>query len=142
MKRKIPLLTALAATSLFLAGSVQAVPWCHGGHIVTVADVTWDYNDLLNETSGMTVPPNVINGDYYLAHTAGANYCQAYTGGGGPGNVPGKGTVSFVPYAPYSFTNGFNYQLFHGLQFECNKCYAVPPLEPAPADPAPAEPEL
>lgn len=135
MKHQFSLLAVIAATGIFLAGNVQAVPWCHGGHIVTVADVTWDYNDLLNETSGMTVPPNVINGDYYLAHTAGGNYCQSYSGGGGPGNVPGKGSVSFEAYAPYSFTNGFNYQLYDGLQFECNKCYAVPPLNPVPAEP-------
>lgn len=131
-KKRITILAALATAGMIASGNAQAVPWCHGGTIVTVADVQWSHADLLNETQGMTVPINVINADQYLASQAGNNYCQTYAGGGGPGSVPGNGTVMFDAYAPYTFTNTYYYQLQDGLEFECNKCYAVPPLDPEP----------
>ena len=123
---------AIAIAGLTAATSASAVPWCHGGTIVTVADVQWNHADLLYQTQNITAPPNVYNEDYYLAWTAGSNYCQSYAGGAGPNlGVPGNGSVNFVPYAPFSFTNTLSYQLHGGLSFECEKCYAIPPMRRA-----------
>ena len=38
MKRK---LLALTIGATLLSGTTQAVPWCHGGTIVEIADVSW-----------------------------------------------------------------------------------------------------
>ncbi len=119
---------AFIIPALFAPNLADAVPWCHKGTIVQVANITLSGSTLSSMSAGLTVPMGVSNPDYYKAYTVGANMCTTYSGGGGYGNVPGKGTVRFVAYSPYSFTNGFDFNISQGLSFKCDKCYAIPPL--------------
>lgn len=129
MKKRTSVLAALATAGIMAAGSVQADIWCNGGTVMTVADVEWDYADLLNYTQNIVAPPNAYNPDMYVASEAAQNYCGTYAGGGGPhwSLVPGSGSVSHEIYAPDPYSPDY-YQLQEGLAFECNKCYTYAPV--------------
>lgn len=125
--------TLLAIAIAGLTGASVAIAerpsWCAGGTVVNVADVQWNHAQLLNQTQNISVPPYTSNPDYYQAFHAANNHCQTYAGGAGPSlGVADNGSVTFEVYAPWSYLHTINYQLSHGLSFECNKCYAIPPL--------------
>lgn len=124
--------TALGLTVL-IASQASAVPWCHRGTIVEVADVVWSGSTTVAMGSAYTAPPSVVDEDRYQVFHATNDYCQSYAGGGGPiwwNNVPGAGTVNTIPYAPYILTNTVNdYDLSMGVSFKCEKCYSIPPYE-------------
>jgi len=120
-----------AMIGLSLAGSaltVEAVPWCHRGHIVSIMDVTWDGATVTSHAPPVSsVIPGVVSVDFYRASHASWDYASAFAGGGGWGNVGNKGQVRVRTYAPYSFTNMINsYSLSQGLKFIIDKCYATP----------------
>jgi len=121
----------IVGSAIFASAKVHAVPWCHHASIVTVATVNWDGPALLNQVGEMTAPPNVQNPDAYLAFHAGANYCEAYSGGG-PSSHPDSGSVAFLPNGPYDYVHGGPYVLEDGLSFECDKCYGYPRIREAP----------
>ncbi|KKO45816.1 hypothetical protein WG68_08895 [Arsukibacterium ikkense] len=130
MKKLI--LSTLAASAL-LSLSVQAVPWCHGGTIVQIADVNWSEAQILANFYG-SVPPGVVDAEVYKTFHATNNYASTFAGGGGGFggySVPGSGTVQVTPYAPYSLTNmvgpGY-YFTSQGVKFKIHKCYTIPPM--------------
>ncbi len=116
-----------------LAGSASAVPWCHGGTIVEIADVSWSQAQIMANFSG-SVPSGVIDPEYYTTYTATHNYASTFAGGGGGFggySVPGSGTVRVIAYAPYTYTNMVGPGYYHtsqGVQFTIDKCYTIPPL--------------
>lgn len=119
--------------SSFIAVQAVAVPWCHRGTIVEVADVTWSGATATAMASSIPVPVSVADPERYQIFHATNDYCESYAGGGGPiwwNNVPGVGTVNTIPYAPYILTNTVNnYDLSMGVSFTCEKCYAIAPYE-------------
>ncbi|MCL1038069.1 hypothetical protein L2750_13010 [Shewanella submarina] len=127
----------LKISSLLLATSMaplaQAVPWCHGGTIVQIADVSWTQSQIMANFSG-PIPGGVADPEYYTAATATFNYAQTFAGGGGGFggySVPGSGQVRVRHYAPYTFTNmvgpGY-YYTSQGIKFKLDKCYTIPPM--------------
>lgn len=131
MKKVI--LKSLVVLGVMASGHAAAVPWCHGGTIVEVANVTWSGTTTVAMASGIPVPPTISDPDRYQVFHATNNYCQGYAGGGGPvwGNpVPGSGTVRTITTGPYILTNTVNdYDLSMGVSFKCEKCYTTPPYE-------------
>ncbi|GAB2909065.1 hypothetical protein [Rheinheimera gaetbuli] len=130
MKKLI--LSTLAATAL-LSLSVQAVPWCHRGTIVQIADVNWSEAQILANFYG-TVPGGVLDAEVYKTSHATNNYASTFAGGGGGFggySVPGSGTVRVTHYAPYTLTNmvgpGY-YFTSQGVKFKLHKCYTIPPM--------------
>lgn len=130
MKTKI---LAAAIGAALLSTTAQAVPWCHKGTIVEIADVNWSQAQILANFSG-TVPSGVYDPEYYITHTATHNYANTFAGGGGGFggySVPGSGQVRVIPYAPYTYTNmvgpGY-YFTSQGVSFKLEKCYTIPPL--------------
>ncbi|MCB1581616.1 MAG: hypothetical protein R3E90_15070 [Marinicella sp.] len=127
--RKLKLALGL---SVIVTAQASAVPWCHGGTIVEVANVVWSGSTTIAMASGYTAPPSVVDEDRYQVFHATHDYCQSYAGGGGPiwwNNVPGAGSVNTITYAPYILTNTVNdYDLSMGVSFKCKKCYSIPPL--------------
>lgn len=130
MKKLIIGLAALAAT---LSGITQAVPWCHRGTILQIADVNWNQSQILANFSG-TIPAGVLDPEVYTTFNATANYASTFAGGGGGFggySVPGSGQVKVLPYAPNSYTNMVgpgNYFTSQGIQFRLKKCYTIPPM--------------
>ena len=127
----------LKLSALMLAASAaqiaHAVPWCHGGTIVQIADVTWSQSQIMANFSG-SIPGGVSDPEYYTTATATYNYAQTFAGGGGGFggySVPGSGQVRVRHYAPYTFTNmvgpGY-YFTSQGIQFKLDKCYTIPPM--------------
>jgi len=130
MKKK---LIALAVTATFITGVAEALPWCHRGTIVQIADVSWSEANILANFLG-TVPTGVYDPEHYITHTATNNYANTCAGGGGGFGgyrVPGSGQVVVEAYAPYSYTNMIgpgNYFTSQGVQFKLKKCYTIPPM--------------
>lgn len=110
-----------------------AVPWCHQGSIVTVANVTWNGTTTTAMSSGIPVPPSVTDPERYQVFHSTHNFCNTYSGGGGPSwpwNVPGAGSVRTVTTSPFILTNTVNnYELNMGVGFSCQKCYSLPPYQ-------------
>lgn len=122
----------IIAASLF-SSAASAVPWCHRGTIVQIADVQWSQAQIMANFSG-SVPPGVYDPEYYITATATHNYASSFAGGGGSFggySVPGSGQVRVEPYAPYTYTNmvgpGY-YFTSQGVKFRLKKCYTIPPL--------------
>lgn len=126
------LLTSLVGATVLISNLANAVPWCHKGTIVQIADVTWEESHILANFTG-TVPSGVADPDHYTTFTATHNYANTFAGGGGGFggySVPGSGQVKVVPYAPYSYTNmvpGY-YDTAEGVQFKLEKCYTIAPM--------------
>lgn len=130
MKKLI--LSTLAASAL-LSLSAQAVPWCHRGTIVQIADVNWSEAQILANFYG-SVPGSVLDPEVYKTSHATNNYASTFAGGGGGFggySVPGSGTVRVTHYDPYTLTNmvgpGY-YFTSHGVKFKLHKCYTIPPM--------------
>ncbi len=126
-------LLSLAVGATLLSSAVQAVPWCHKGTIVQIADVSWSGAQIMANFTG-TVPSGVYDPEYYITSTATYNYANTFAGGGGGFggySVPGSGQVRVIPYAPYTYTNmvgpGY-YYTSQGVKFKLEKCYTIPPL--------------
>jgi hypothetical protein len=130
MKKKL-IFSAIAAT--FLSSVVQAVPWCHRGTIVQIADVQWTQAQILANFTG-SVPGGVADPEVYKTSTATYNYASTFTGGGGGFggySVPSSGQVRVIPYAPYTYTNMIGpgyYFTSQGVKFKLEKCYTIPPM--------------
>ena len=116
-----------------MSGAATAVPWCHKGTIVQIADVSWSQAQILANFSG-SIPPSVYDPEYYVTYTATHAYASTFAGGGGGFggySVPGSGQVRVKPYAPYTYTNMVgpgHYFTSQGVQFKLEKCYTIPPL--------------
>ena len=126
-------LLALSVGVAMFSGVAQAVPWCHKGTIVEIADVSWTQSQILANFTG-SVPAGVYDPESYITHTATHNYASTFAGGGGGFggySVPGSGQVRVIPYAPYTYTNmvgpGY-YFTSQGVKFKLDKCYTIPPL--------------
>ena len=126
-------LILLALGTSLLSGVASAVPWCHRGTIVQIADVTWSQAQILANFSG-SIPVGVYDPEYYITSTATYNYASSFAGGGGGFggySVPGSGQVRVEPYAPYTYTNMVgpgHYFTSQGVKFKLKKCYTIPPL--------------
>jgi len=127
------LLTCVAVGAAFLSTAAQAVPWCHQGTIVQIADVNWSQAQILANFTG-SVPGGVVDPEVYTTFHATHNYANTFAGGGGGFggySVPGSGQVRVVPYAPYSYTNmvgpGY-YYTSQGVSFKLDKCYTIAPM--------------
>lgn len=124
---------SLAVGATLMAGTASAVPWCHGGTIVEIADVSWSEAQILANFTG-PVPSGVLDPESYTTFTATHNYAATFAGGGGGFggySVPGSGQVRVNPYAPYTYTNMVgpgHYYTNQGVQFKLFKCYTIPPL--------------
>lgn len=124
---------ALTLGAGLLSTAASAVPWCHRGTVVQIADVSWTEAQILANFTG-SVPSGVADPEYYKTFTATHNYASSFAGGGGGFggySVPGSGQVKVVPYAPYTYTNmvgpGY-YFTSQGVKFKLKKCYTIPPL--------------
>lgn len=129
--KKLLIVAAVGAT--FLSSVAQAVPWCHKGTIVQIANVNWTGAQIAANFTG-TVPGGVADAEVYKTFTATHNYAQTFAGGGGGFggySVPGSGQVRVVPYAPYTYTNmvgpGY-YYTSQGVSFKLDKCYTIAPM--------------
>lgn len=128
------LVSAAVGATFLLSNAAQAVPWCHKGTIVQIADVTWSQAQILANFTG-TVPSGVLDPEVYTTFHATHNYAQTFSGGGGGFggySVPGSGQVRVVPYAPYSYTNMVgpgNYFTSQGVSFKLDKCYTIAPMQ-------------
>lgn len=126
-------LLALSVGMAMLSGVAQAVPWCHKGTIVEIADVNWSESQILANFTG-SVPGGVADPEVYKTFHATHNYANTFAGGGGGFggySVPGSGQVRVRAYAPYTYTNmvgpGY-YFTSQGVSFKMDKCYTIPPL--------------
>lgn len=126
-------LISIALGTALLSTAAQAVPWCHRGTILQIADVTWNQSQILANFTG-TVPGGVYDPERYVTFTATHNYANTFAGGGGGFggySVPGSGQVRVKPYAPYTYTNmvgpGY-YFTSQGVKFKLEKCYTIPPM--------------
>ncbi len=126
-------LLALSVGVAMFSGMAQAVPWCHKGTIVEIADVNWSQSQILANFTG-SVPGGVLDPEVYTTFHATHNYANTFAGGGGGFggySVPGSGQVRVIPYAPYSYTNMVgpgHYYTSQGVSFKLDKCYTIPPL--------------
>ncbi|WP_394393227.1 hypothetical protein [Shewanella woodyi] len=124
-------LTVLAC--LGISSIAQAVPWCHRGTIVQIADVTWNQAQIMANFTG-SIPGGVADTEVYTTYHSTNNYANTFAGGGGGFggfSVPGSGQVRVIHYAPYTLTNmvgpGY-YYTSQGVKFKLDKCYTIPPL--------------
>ena len=130
MKKSI---ISIACALMFTTGIANAVPWCHQGTIVQIADVSWNQSQILANFTG-SIPTGVTDPEHYITFTATHNYANTFAGGGGGFggySVPGSGQVKVEAYAPYSYTNMVgpgNYFTSQGVQFKLKKCYTIPPM--------------
>lgn len=126
-------LLALTIGVAMFSGVAQAVPWCHKGTIVEIADVNWSQAQILANFTG-SVPGGVADPEVYKTFHATHNYANTFAGGGGGFggySVPGSGQVRVNAYAPYTYTNMVGPGYYHtsqGVKFKLNKCYTIPPL--------------
>ncbi len=124
---------SIAAASMAVSSIAQAVPWCHRGTIVQIADVTWSQSQIMANFTG-SIPGSVTDPEHYVTFTATHNYASGFVGGGGGFggySVPGSGEVIVVPYAPNSYINVVGpgaYFTSQGVSFKMRKCYTVAPL--------------
>ncbi|MEC4725347.1 hypothetical protein HWQ46_07285 [Shewanella sp. D64] len=131
-------LTTVVGTLGFLAclgasSIAQAVPWCHTGTIVQIANVNWSQAQIMaNFTGG--IPGGVVDPEVYTTYHSTYNYANTFSGGGGGFggySVPNSGQVKVRLDAPYTLTNmvgpGY-YYTSQGVQFRLDKCYTIPPL--------------
>ncbi len=124
---------SIAVGAALLSTTASAVPWCHRGTIVEIADVNWSQAQILANFSG-GIPSGVLDPEYYTTYTATHNYAAGFAGGGGGFggySVPGSGQVRVTPYAPYTYTNMVgpgHYYTSQGVSFKMEKCYTIPPL--------------
>lgn len=128
------LLVSAAIGAAFLSSAAQAVPWCHKGTIVQIADVNWSQAQILANFTG-SVPGGVLDPEVYTTFHATHNYAQTFSGGGGGFggySVPGSGQVRVITYAPYTLTNmvgpGY-YYTSQGVSFKLEKCYTIAPMQ-------------
>ncbi len=132
-KKSIGLLIVAAGMATTIA---QAVPWCHKGTIVQIADVHWGESSILaNYPGGVPggLPPVIYgNVDTHITFTSTNQYANSFAGGGGSFggySVPGSGQVLVHPYAPHNYTNAPSlYSTSEGVKFKLKKCYTIPPL--------------
>jgi hypothetical protein len=126
-------LLGIAIGATLLSSAAQAVPWCHQGTIVEIADVNWSGAQIAANYTG-PAPVGVYDLEVYKTFTATHNYASGFAGGGGGFggySVPGSGQVKVVAYAPNPYTNMVgpgNYYTSHGVSFKLQKCYTIPPL--------------
>jgi len=120
-------LLSVLLLGLGLSATAHAVPWCHRGHISTVADITLNEAQLISYAANhlpSPLPIWVTDPDRYIAFHASEAACGAYVGWSGPNfGVPGAGQVTTVPYAPTSYVSQITgYSISQGVSFKCNKC--------------------
>jgi hypothetical protein len=127
------LLIYVALGSALLSSVAQAVPWCHRGTIVQIADVNWSQSQIMANFTG-SVPGSVTDAEIYKTFTATANYANNFVGGGGGFggySVINSGHVRVIVYAPYTYTNmvgpGY-YFTSQGVKFKLEKCYTIAPM--------------
>jgi hypothetical protein len=118
---------------LGISSVAQAVPWCHRGTIVQIANVNWSQAQIMANFSG-AIPGGVADFEAYTTYNSTNNYANTFAGGGGGFggySVPGSGQVRVRTYAPYTLTNmvgpGY-YFTSQGVKFKLDKCYTIPPL--------------
>lgn len=122
MKR---ILIALAL-GLAVVSTAHAVPWCHRGHISSVASYQLSGNQLIAfaAAEGITDP---IWAASYAAHQT----CQVHAGWNGPTfGVPGAGQVLGMPTAPPQLLTGNGYSMSMGVTFSCEKCFPLMVVRP------------
>lgn len=118
----------LAALVLGLGAvsTAHAVPWCHRGHIQTVASYQLDGAALANFAAQQG-----ITNDQWAASYAAHLTCQVHAGWNGPSfGVPGAGQVLGLPTAPSQLLSGNGYSMSMGVSFDCQKCFPLRPLKP------------
>ncbi|MCX7552281.1 hypothetical protein OS175_00195 [Marinicella sp. S1101] len=126
---------ALVITGLS-ASLAHAVPWCHQGTIVQIADVNWGESSIIANYPGSIpadIPPWVTgNVDMHITFMATHTYASGFAGGGGGFggySVPGSGQVKVYAYAPYNYITAPSlYSTAQGVQFKLKKCYTIPPM--------------
>lgn len=125
--------------SLFLMMSwinVQAVPWCHNGTIVQIADVSWNESSIEANYPGTlpdSIPDWVVgNVNMHIAFVSTNHYASTFIGGGGgfgDYTVSNSGDVRVEAYGPHNYITAPSlYHISQGVQFKIKKCYTVPPM--------------
>ena len=92
---------------MLLSHSIFAVPWCHKGNIVTVADISMDQSQIESFYVGL---PTL---DIYMAAGAMDNYMNTYF----------TGNVITDPYAPSTYLSSNGYSISQGVSFYIKRCY-------------------
>lgn len=110
----------------------QAVPWCHQGTIVQIADVNWGESSILANYPGVVPPWVVGNVDMHITFMSTNQYASGFAGGGGGFggySVPGSGQVKVYAYAPHNYITAPSlYSTSEGVKFKMKKCYTIPPM--------------
>jgi len=133
LKKSINMLIIAAGLSSTLA---QAVPWCHRGTIVQIADVTWGESSIVANYPGSIpgdIPPYIVgNVNNHITFMSTNQYASSFAGGGGGFggySVPGSGQVKVYAYAPHNYiTAPTHYDISEGVKFKLKKCYTIPPM--------------
>jgi hypothetical protein len=103
------------------ASTAQAVPWCHRGHIQSVATYHLDGPALIGFAAA-----EGISDPYWAASYAAHQTCQVHAGWTGPSfGVPGAGQVLGLPTAPSQLLSGNGYSMSMGVTFRCDKCFPL-----------------
>lgn len=133
LKHTIGLVLIITAFSTSIA---NAVPWCHNGTIVQIADVSWGESSIIANYPGSIpgdIPPWVTTDvDHHITFEATHQYASGFAGGGGGFggySVPGSGQVKVDVYAPSTYLTAPSwYNTSQGVQFKLRKCYTIPPM--------------
>lgn len=133
LKKTIGLMIVAAGLSSTIA---QAVPWCHQGTIVQIADVNWGESSIIANYPGSIpgdIPPWVVgNVDMHITFMSTHQYASGFAGGGGGFggySVPNSGQVKVYAYAPHNYITAPSlYSTAEGVKFKLKKCYTIPPM--------------
>ena len=129
LKKTIGMAIIAAGLSSSIA---QAVPWCHQGTIVQIADVNWGESSILANYPGVVPPWVVGNVDMHITFMSTHEYASGFVGGGGGFggySVPGSGQVKVYAYAPHNYITAPSlYSTAEGVKFKLKKCYTIPPM--------------
>lgn len=116
--------------------NTQAIPWCHGGTIVQIADVNWNQSSIEANYPGIlpdSIPDWVVgNVNMHITFVSTNNYASTFIGGGGgfgDYSVSDSGDVRVIPYAPHNYITAPSlYNISEGVRFRIQKCYTIPPM--------------
>lgn len=129
LKKSISMIIIAAGLSSTIA---QAVPWCHQGTIVQIADVNWGESSITANYPGVVPPWVVGNVDMHITFMSTHQYASGFAGGGGGFggySVPGSGQVKVYAYAPHNYITAPSlYSTAEGVKFKLKKCYTIPPM--------------
>jgi len=126
----------LSVLSMLSINIALAVPWCHLGTKVQIADVSWDEASIVANYPGSIpgdIPPWIVgNTNMHITFMSVMTYANTFAGGGGGFggySVPNSGQVRQLPYAPHNYITAPSlYNISQGVSFKLEKCYTIPPM--------------